>query len=116
MDFQLTTRQPASPAICRRGPGIQRAPTVPLRLAVLPLVVPIPCLGGSEIAAAFGFSWARTGDGCLRVKSPRRGLLELWSQPGFVLMVSAAIAYLLLRAGLPRGSRCHCSRALQDAA
>jgi GntP family gluconate:H+ symporter len=67
---------------------------LPMVLAALPLVIPIGCLGGIEI----GRSLCGTGDNSpFAPTSAWVGILDLWSDPGFVLMVAAVVSLLILR-------------------
>jgi GntP family gluconate:H+ symporter len=67
---------------------------LPLWAAALPLVVPILFLGGIEISGSLGFAWADK-DGSHPVWW--LGCLDLFTDSGFVLMIAAVIAYILLR-------------------
>ncbi len=65
--------------------GNDPSSAVPIGMAVLPLAVPITCLGGVEI-------WKATTE-----HSTNGPLVELLSDPGFVLFVTAIIAMWILR-------------------
>jgi GntP family gluconate:H+ symporter len=67
---------------------------LPMLLAALPLVIPIGCLGGIEIGRSL---CGTSGNSPFAPTSAWVGILDLWSDPGFVLMVAAVVALLILR-------------------
>lgn len=86
----------ADPTTTELGNG-RSAVNIPLGLAMLPLAFPILSLGGVELARGLGVMDGMENESSTLIGSYGLGLVRLLGQPGFVLMVSAAMAYGLLR-------------------
>lgn len=96
------------------GPGNRFV--IPLSLAVAPLAFPIISLGGIELSRSLGILNSLESHSQFSEAPLWGGIIKLLGQPGFVLMVSAAMAYGLLRRVVSAGqSLTMLSRAIADA-
>ncbi len=99
MNFRLeAVDNRSSDQMTNEGRESSQNRSMPVWLASLPLAIPILCLGGIEISKVLG--WTLTAGDSEDVNassSAWNGAIDLLSDPGFVLMIAAAISYVLLR-------------------
>lgn len=96
--------------------NVHRLARIPIGLAILPLAFPIVCLGGAELLPYLGITEYFTSNFHRSGTTGWVGWMGLLGQPGFVLMISAAMAYGLLRRVVSAGqSLTMTSRAIADA-
>jgi gluconate:H+ symporter, GntP family len=70
--------------------------SIPLWLAMTPLVIPIGLLSGIEIWKSLSMEGSKA-TGIFAEASARAGLVELLGDPGFALLLAAIISFVLLR-------------------
>lgn len=112
------TEDPNQPLPPAEGELTERGqPKIHILLAMLPLLIPIVCLGGAEIYESSGSSNDPQGRAMNNHTSfATHGLLSLLGDPSFVLLISAAISYLLLRRAISaKESTPLIAKALSDA-
>jgi len=115
--------EPVSSQTVEKGPSnsnstdpSSRSFDMPVTLAALPLAFPIVCLGGAELARGLGVIEALEFQGKNTFASLGISCIRLLGQPGFVLIISATIAYGLLRRAVSAGESLPLiSRAIADA-